>query len=97
MRTSSIASTSAGSAGISSALGQSVRCTDRSPVSPRQITSVTSGSSGAASRVTISSTVCRVSMASRSSSQNRERDRRTYQFVSASQNDRSESQAPAMS
>ena len=81
-----MAATSSGSAGTSPASGQSVRCTDRSPVTPRQITSVISGSSGAASRPVTSSTVCRVSMASGSSSQNRERDRRTYQFVSASVN-----------
>ena len=41
----------------SSADGQSVRCTDRSPVSPRQTSSVVSGSSGAATRQTVSSTV----------------------------------------
>ena len=34
------------------AAGQSVRCTDRSPVSPRQITSEVSGSSGATTRQT---------------------------------------------
>ena len=61
------------------------------------MTSVANGSSGAASRAVTSSTVCRVSIASRSSSQNRERDRRTYQFVNASVNCRSCSQAPEMS
>ena len=53
---------------------------------PRQMTSQAIGSSGAASRVVTSSTVCNVSIASGSSAQNRERDRRTYQFVSASVN-----------
>ena len=52
-----MATTSASSAGSSSAAGQSVRCTDRSPVSPRQISSVVSGSSGAVTRATTSSTV----------------------------------------
>ncbi|COW93449.1 Uncharacterised protein [Mycobacterium tuberculosis] len=45
-----------------------------------------SGSSGAASLVVTSNTVCSVSMASASSAQNRERDRRTYQLVNASVN-----------
>ncbi len=88
-RTRSISATSSASFGRSPALGQSVRCTDRSPVTPRQITSVISGSSGAASLPVTSSTVCSVSMASGSSSQNLERDRRTYQFVNASVNWRS--------
>ena len=39
------------------ASGQSARCTDRSPVSPRQTSSVVSGSSGAVTRQTVSSTV----------------------------------------
>ena len=56
-RTASIAATSASSAGSSSAAGQSVRCTERPPVSPRQISSVVSGSSGAVTRQTTSSTV----------------------------------------
>ena len=56
-RTWSIAVTSASSAGSESAAGQSVRCTDRSPVSPRQTSSVVSGSSGAVTRQTTSSTV----------------------------------------
>ena len=56
-RTWSIAATSASSAGSSSAAGQSVRCTERSPVRPRQISSVVSGSSGAVTRQTVSSTV----------------------------------------
>ena len=64
-RTWSIAVTSSSSAGRSSAAGQSVRCTDRSPVSPRQTSSVVSGSSGAVTRQTVSSTVKSVSNASR--------------------------------
>ena len=64
---------------------------------PRQITSVISGNSGAASRLVTSSTVCNVSIASASSSQNRERERRTYQFVRASVNWRSWSHATEMS
>ena len=56
----------------------------RPPVSPRHTVSVVSGSNGAATRHTVSSTVCRVSMASASPSQNRCRDRRTYQLVSTS-------------
>ena len=39
------------------AAGQSARCTDRSPVRPRQTSSVVSGSSGAVTRQTVSSTV----------------------------------------
>ncbi|SIL80688.1 Uncharacterised protein [Mycobacteroides abscessus subsp. abscessus] len=91
--TSSMAATSAASAGNTDSDTQSVRCTDRSPVSPRQMTSVVIGSSGAARRHVVSSTVCNVSMASASSSQKRERDRRTYQLVSASVNCRSCSHA----
>ena len=56
-RTWSIAATSAGSAGSDSASGQSVRCTERPPVSPRQTSSVASGISGAVARQTVSSTV----------------------------------------
>ena len=54
------------------------------PVSPRQIASVVSGSSGAAARVTVSSTVQSVSSAACSPAQNRLRDRRMYQLVSTS-------------
>ncbi|CFE41912.1 Uncharacterised protein [Mycobacterium tuberculosis] len=85
-RTWSIAATRSASDGSRSGAGQSVRCTDRSRVRPRQIISVISGSSGAASLVVTSNTVCSVSMASASSAQNRERDRRTYQLVNASVN-----------
>ena len=63
----------------------------------RQITSQAIGSSGAANRVVTSRTVCSVSIASGSSCQNRDRDRRTYQFVSASVNCRNCSQAPEIS
>ena len=56
-RTASMAATRASSAGRSSAFGQSVRCTERPPVSPRQISSVVSGSSGAVTRATTSSAV----------------------------------------
>ena len=84
-----MSATSCGSAGSTSDCGQSDRWTERSPVTPRQMTSVISGSNGAASLLVTSSTVCRVSMASASSSQNRDRDRRTYQFVKASVNWRS--------
>ena len=67
--------------------GQSVRCTDRSPVSPRHTSSAVSGASGATTRHSVSSTVYSVSNASAPFSlpdQKRSRDRRTYQFVSAS-------------
>ncbi|SLH93427.1 Uncharacterised protein [Mycobacteroides abscessus subsp. abscessus] len=97
VRTSSMVDTSSGSAGRSAAAGQSARCTERPPVNPRQITSLINGSNGAASRVATSRTVCRVSTASRSSLQNRLRERRTYQLVSASANVRNSSHAPAMS
>ena len=70
--------------GNRSASGQSVRCTERPPVSPRQISSLISGSSGADIRVVASSTVHRTSKASRSSSKNRSRLRRTYQLVTSS-------------
>src|ERR1700758_3207596 len=96
-RTRSMSATSRGSAGRSPSDGQSIKCTDLSPVTPRQITSVVSGRKGAARREVTSSTVCSVSMASGSSSQNRGRDRRTYQFVNASVNCLSSSQAPEMS
>ena len=56
-----------------------------------------SGSSGAATRAVTSSTVCRVSIASASPSQNRSRDLRTYQLVSTSAWSRTCSHAPAMS
>ena len=56
-RTVSIDATSASSAGRSAAAGQSVRCTERSPVRPRQTSSVVSGISGAVTRQTTSSTV----------------------------------------
>ena len=56
-RTWSMAATSASSAGSVDASGQSVRCTDRSPVSPRQTSSVVSGISGAVTRQTVSRTV----------------------------------------
>ena len=87
----------AGRRAATSASGQSVRCTDRSPVTPRQITSVISGSSGAASRRSPPARCAGCRWRRRSSSQNRERDRRTYQFVSASVNWRSWSHAPEMS
>ncbi len=93
--------TSASSLGSASGSGQSVRCTDRSPVSPRQISSVVSGSSGAATRVTVSSTVWSVSKAPTSTApsvaQNRSRERRMYQLVSTSRKARVESQALATS
>ena len=56
-RAVSMAATRAWSAGRSEASGQSARCTERPPVSPRQISSVVSGSSGAATRHTTSSAV----------------------------------------
>jgi len=56
-RTESIDATRPWSAGNASAAGQSVRCTERSPVSPRQISSATIGASGATTRHTVSSTV----------------------------------------
>ena len=56
-RTWSIAVTRVSSAGSDSASGQSARCTERPPVSPRQTSSVASGISGAVTRQTISSTV----------------------------------------
>jgi hypothetical protein len=96
-RTRSIAATSSASRGSNPPSGQSVRCTDRPPVSPCQIVSVVSGSSGAATRQVTSSTVCSVSIASGSPAQNRSRDRRTYQLVSVSTWSRTRSQAPAMS
>ena len=45
------------SAGKSSAAGKSARCTERSPVRPRQMTSDSIGSRGAVTRVRASSTV----------------------------------------
>ena len=86
-RTRSIApasSCSSGSGFQSDTSGQSSRCTEAPPVSPRQIASVVSGSSGAAARVTVSSTVHSVSSAAGSPAQNRVRDRRMYQLVSTS-------------
>ena len=74
--------------------GHDARCTLGSPVSPRQTASVVSGSSGAAARQTVSSTVHRVSSASCSPAQNRLRDRRMYQFVSTSRCSRSAWHAP---
>src|SRR6478735_1465942 len=96
-RTVSIDATSDASAGRSSADGQSVRWTERSPVRPRQTSSVVSGISGAVARQTTSSTVWRVSNASASSSQNRSRERRMYQLVSTSRKLRVESHAAATS
>ena len=84
-RTRSIApASSCSSGGQSDTSGQSSRCTEAPPVSPRQIASVVSGSSGAAARVTVSSTVHSVSSAAGSPAQNRVRDRRMYQLVSTS-------------
>ena len=87
-RTWSMADTSSASSGSESADGQSVRCTDRSAVSPRQTSSAVSGSSGAVTRQTISRTVKSVSKASSSTrpsaAQKRSRDRRMYQFESTS-------------
>ncbi len=82
---------------ISSGVGQSVRCTLRPPVRPRQISSETSGASGAMTRVSTSSAVQSVSKAVWSSSQNRWRCVRTYQFVSTSRCWRTASHAPEMS
>ena len=96
-RTVSIDATSDSSAGRSSADGQSVRWTERSPVRPRQTSSVVSGISGAVARQTTSSTVWRVSNASASSSQKRSRERRMYQLVSTSRKLRVESHAAATS
>ena len=85
----------------SSAAGQSVRCTERSPVSPRQTSSVVSGSSGAvdpADRLEHGvERVERLRSTSPSAAQNRSRERRMYQFVSTSRNDRVESHALATS
>ena len=77
-------SASAASDGQSATDGQSSRCTLAPPVRPRQIVSAVIGSSGAAARVTVSSTVHSVSSAAASPSQNRDRDRRMYQLVSSS-------------
>ncbi len=77
--------------------GHDVRCTLGSPVSPRQTASVVSGSSGEAARQTVSSTVHKVSSASRSPAQNRLRDRRMYQLVSTSRCSRSSWHAPPTS
>ena len=99
LRTSSMAATRPASAGNSSASGQSVRCTERPPVRPRQMTSVDIGRSGALMRQRVSSTVYSVLKASGNSpspAQKRSRERRTYQLVSASQNCRISSVAAAM-
>ncbi len=56
-RTASIASRTSSACGNSSASGQSVRCTLRPPVSPCHTRSLISGTSGAATRVSVSSTV----------------------------------------
>ena len=103
-RVRSMAATRPGSAGSAETSGQSARCTDRSPVRPRQISSVTSGSSGAVTRQVTSSAVYRVSNAwpvtpasAPEVSQNRSRERRMYQLVSTSRNARVESQAFATS
>ena len=92
------------SAGRSATSGQSARCTDRPPVRPRQISSVTSGSSGAVARQTISSDgvegVERMPgrrLGGAGGTQNRSRERRMYQFVSTSRNARAVSQALATS
>ena len=99
-----MASTNSSSAGKSDASGQSVRCTERAPVRPRQISSVVNGSSGAVTRVTTSRVVYRVSKAlSRDSlavldvSQNRSRERRMYQLDSTSRKWRTDSHAEATS
>ena len=95
-RTWSIAATNASSAGSAAASGQSARWTDRPPVRPRQTSSVVNGSSGATARHTMSSTAASVSNASGRPSQNRSRERRTYQFVSTSRKPRVVSQASAI-
>ena len=68
---------------------------------PRQISSVTSGSSGAVARVTVSSAVHSVSKAASDSSlsppQKRSRERRMYQLVRTSRKPRIVSQAAAIS
>ena len=73
-------------------------------MSPRQISSVTSGRSGADTRVSTSSVVYSVSNAAcvaaespEPVSQKRSRDRRMYQLVITSTNWRTDSQAPGMS
>ena len=96
-RTSSMVRTRASSRGKSSGFGNFMRCTERSPVSPRQMTSVIIGSSGAATRVKVSSTVYSVLKASGVSFQKRSRERRTYQLVSTSQKERTSSHARATS
>ena len=96
-RTLSIVDTSAGSRGNASTKGQSARCTERPPVSPRQTSSAVIGASGATTFASVSRTVYSVSNASVSPVQNRSRDRRTYQFVSASRYERTEAHAPATS
>ena len=95
-RTASIAERMSSAAGTPSASGQSCRCTLRPPVRPCQTRSETSGMSGAATRVSVSSTVYSVSNASRlvgsassTPTQNRSRERRMYQLVSASAKSRS--------
>ena len=62
-RASSMAVTSSALATWAGSTGQSVRCTERSPVSPRQISSLTSGASGAMTSVSTRSTVARASKA----------------------------------
>src|SRR5450755_245832 len=103
-RTRSIAATRPGSDGRQDTSGQSLRWTERLPVRPRQISSLTSDRSGATTRQVISSAVYSVSNASRETAasapevpQNRARERRMYQFVSTSTKDRASSQALATS
>ena len=84
VRVVSMRATRSASAGNSEASGQSVRCTERPAVSPRQISSATRGSSGAATRQTVSRQVYSTSKATVSSSKNRSRERRTYQLVRVS-------------
>ena len=91
-----MAPVSSSSAGKPDTSGQSSRCTLVPPVRPRQIASVVSGSSGAAARQTVSSTVHSVSSAAGSPAQKRLRERRMYQLVTTSRWSRSAWQAAPM-
>ena len=96
-----MADTRAESATCAGRTGQSVRCTERPPVSPRQISSLTSGASGAMTSVSTRSTVASVSKAGRataaSSLVKRVREVRRYQLVSRSMKSRTVAVASVMS
>ena len=96
-RTRSIPATNAASDTRSVVDGQSVRCTDWVPVRPVYTTSVVRGARGAMTRQRISRHVWSVSTASWLPAQKRSRERRMYQLVSTSRNDRTEAHAPKRS